>query len=258
MLQERDILNILVVEDNSNAIKELRQHLDRIGHRIMGEAASQKEALRLAEEQWPDLVLMDIFIEGPHDGVECAEALRAMGDVPIVFLTSKTEDEVYQRALRLPHCWFVNKPVMTVHLHRTIDQYLNQYTQKPPASTEAKADENTAILVIRDGYNRIRMPLSDLLYLEGAQGRKLLYYCKPLKEDKPRETRVYQETNSLSNCLRRIAKLEGGEKILKVSRQHAVNLDHCPELADNHLRLSDGTRVTVGPSFIPEVYRHFE
>jgi CheY-like chemotaxis protein len=83
---------ILVVEDESIVQLDLQQQLRRLGHTIAGSAVSGEEAIAKAAELQPDLVLMDIRLEGPMDGVEAARRIRAAREVPILFVTAHAPD----------------------------------------------------------------------------------------------------------------------------------------------------------------------
>ncbi|MEO7735480.1 MAG: response regulator, partial [Kofleriaceae bacterium] len=78
---------ILIVEDNRTIARELEIRLVRLGFAVAGVTAFGEHAIALAAREQPDLVLMDIRLEGEMDGITAAEQIRAARAVPIVFLT---------------------------------------------------------------------------------------------------------------------------------------------------------------------------
>lgn len=89
---------ILIVEDERIVALDLQSTLHHLGHQVVGMAASAGEALRLAAEHRPDLVLMDIHLEGPVDGTEAGQRIGAEFRIPVVYLTAFAEPATLQRA----------------------------------------------------------------------------------------------------------------------------------------------------------------
>ena len=104
------VARILVVEDESIVAFDIASRLRRLGHEVVGSARSGPAAFRLCEEQRPDLVLMDVRIEGEEDGIELALRLRSAFDIPVVFLTAYADPETLERARRAAPLGYIVKP----------------------------------------------------------------------------------------------------------------------------------------------------
>jgi signal transduction histidine kinase len=89
---------ILIVEDEALLVDELRELLQRFGYDVVGTAATGTAAIELAARYQPDLVLMDIRLDGPMDGIEAADGINAARPTPVVFLTAHSDDETFARA----------------------------------------------------------------------------------------------------------------------------------------------------------------
>ena len=76
---------ILIVEDEKIVALDIESILHRLGYCVVGTAGCGEEACRMASESAPDLVLMDIRIDGPLDGIETARRIHQASDVPVVF-----------------------------------------------------------------------------------------------------------------------------------------------------------------------------
>lgn len=83
---------ILVVEDERLVAREIQLRLIDLGYDVPVTVASSSEAIAQVTHHCPDLVLMDIRIEGERDGIEVAEVLRTRWDLPIVFLTAHSDE----------------------------------------------------------------------------------------------------------------------------------------------------------------------
>src|SRR5512139_2305234 len=81
-------LRVLIVEDEQIVAADLELKLARLGYDVAGVAASGEEALDLAEQVRPDVVLMDIQLQGPMLGTEAAKVIQRRTGAPIIFLTA--------------------------------------------------------------------------------------------------------------------------------------------------------------------------
>jgi len=118
---------ILVVEDEGLVALDLTKRLKRFGYEVTANAASGEEALARAEETVPDLILMDIRIQGPLDGVAVAQAVRVRQDVAVVFLTAHSDTVTVRRALVTEPHGFLLKPFGDRELQIAIEVALNKH-----------------------------------------------------------------------------------------------------------------------------------
>lgn len=79
---------ILVIEDEQIVARDLSKLLKRLGYSPLGPAASGAEAIQLAAQTEPDLILMDVRLSGCMDGVEAAHEIVRNRTVPIIYLTA--------------------------------------------------------------------------------------------------------------------------------------------------------------------------
>ncbi len=101
---------ILIVEDVGMIADYMQLVLSRHGFLICGIIASGEKAVVAALQTRPDLVLMDIRIDGAIDGVTAAEMIRARSDIPIVYVTAFTDRDVVTRAMTTEPYGYLNKP----------------------------------------------------------------------------------------------------------------------------------------------------
>ena len=103
-------ITILIVEDEAIVALDLQSRLRRIGYHVPTTALSGDVAIRQAEQIQPDLIIMDIGLIGPLDGIQVAEQILAHFSIPIVFLTAYTDSRTRQRAEALGPAAFLTKP----------------------------------------------------------------------------------------------------------------------------------------------------
>ncbi len=102
---------ILLVEDDSINAEYLRNALEQLAYELTGVAFSGEDAIRLASEQRPHLVLMDIELAGKMDGIEAAAQIQAQWDIPVVYLTAYADHETLARAKISDPFGFLVKPI---------------------------------------------------------------------------------------------------------------------------------------------------
>jgi PAS domain S-box-containing protein len=92
------ITQIMVVEDERVTAEDIKSALESVGYIVPDLISSGKEAIKKAGELQPDLVLMDIHLEGEMDGIEAAEQIREHYGIPVIYLTAYSDASTVQRA----------------------------------------------------------------------------------------------------------------------------------------------------------------
>ena len=117
---------VMVVEDERIVALNLCRTLNRLGYNAATVVSSGEEALRSIGESKPDVVLMDIHIEGEIDGIETAARIPEDMMLPVIYLTAYSEDATLERArLTRPYGYLV-KPFSERELHATITMALQR------------------------------------------------------------------------------------------------------------------------------------
>ena len=111
---------LLIVEDEPIVAVDLQYEAEGLGYNVTGLAESADTALMSVEENRPDLVLMDVGIDGSMDGIQTARLLRHAYQVPVVFLTSHSDHVTLSRASRELPYGYLTKPVRSEELHATL------------------------------------------------------------------------------------------------------------------------------------------
>ena len=118
---------ILLVEDERIPALNLQQRLTRLGYDVPAVAASGAEAIALIEARRPDIVLMDIHIDGEIDGIETASRIAPELMIPVIYLTAYSEEATLQRAAATKPYGYLLKPFSERELHATIQMALKRH-----------------------------------------------------------------------------------------------------------------------------------
>jgi two-component system, sensor histidine kinase and response regulator len=122
-----DRRRILIAEDEQVVALDVESGLDELGYEVVGVVSSAPEAVRLTEETRPDLVLMDIQLGGPTDGITAAEEIRRRWQIPVVFVTASAGHEIVSRAKAAGPYGYITKPFRTKELKGTIAVALERH-----------------------------------------------------------------------------------------------------------------------------------
>src|SRR5579859_3777172 len=115
---------VLVVEDEAVVALHLRQELTKLGYSMAGVATTGEQALKMIEDVFPDVVLMDIHIQGEIDGIETANRIPRYLHIPVIYLTAYSEDTTLKRAGDTHPYGYLIKPFLDRELHATIKMAL--------------------------------------------------------------------------------------------------------------------------------------
>ncbi len=115
------MMKVLIVEDESNYADTLEMFIDELGYEIAGVAANGKKALDLFEQEKPDLVLMDIHLEGELSGIDLARIFQGKKVTPIIYITSFDDPETFAKAKQTGPYGYLIKPFEPDTLQRSIE-----------------------------------------------------------------------------------------------------------------------------------------
>ncbi|WP_116125541.1 LytR/AlgR family response regulator transcription factor [Lewinella sp. IMCC34183] len=217
---------ILIVEDEFIISDTIAELLRDNGYRVAGEAISYEEAVKLYEEETPDLALLDIRLSGARTGIDVARYLAARPDpIPFVFLTSQVDDAHIGLARDTFPAGYLSKPIQTTSLLATIAVALhNHQGQRREETVSLRAGQATHLL-----------PVATIRHLQADH----VYVRVTLTDQKPLVLR-----RSLGELVKEI----DNPNIVQTHRSHAVNLQHVTRY-DNRSVYVDGASIPVSDTY---------
>jgi diguanylate cyclase (GGDEF)-like protein/PAS domain S-box-containing protein len=114
-------VRILVVEDERIVSMDIQRRLKGLGYDVVAAAVSGEEAIQKADTHHPDLVLMDIMLDGELDGIAAAEVIRGRLSIPVIYLTAYADTCTLQRAKVTEPFGYILKPFEERELHGHIE-----------------------------------------------------------------------------------------------------------------------------------------
>ncbi len=112
---------ILIVEDDMIISLVVENMIKKLGHELVGKAASGEDAIELAKKHKPDIILMDIRLKGEMDGIEAVSIIKEHIETNVIYLTGNSDKANYDRA-RATNCIdLISKPFTIGELTRSLE-----------------------------------------------------------------------------------------------------------------------------------------
>ena len=173
--------SILIVEDEIIIAADLENKLKQIGYDVAGIASQGAEAVEMARYRRPSLILMDIRLDGPMDGIETADTIRRRYDIPVIFLTAHSDRTTLSRAKLAAPFGYILKPFEDRELVTQIELALYKHDTERQAQKQrellkaALAEKEAIIAELKEAVDKVHT-LSGLLPICSS--------CKNIRDDK--------------------------------------------------------------------------
>lgn len=120
---------VLIVEDCHIQSTVVKKMLESEGFVVIAVCRSGEEVLDQLKIEVPDIILMDIFINGNINGIETMRLVRETHSMPVIFITALTKSELHDEALSMAPSDLLTKPISKADLLTTIDKLLNHVVE---------------------------------------------------------------------------------------------------------------------------------
>ena len=133
---------VLIVEDQALVADDLAQTVRKLGYEVAGIAVAGTEAITKVSQVKPDVVLMDISLQGEKDGIAAAEAINNRFQVPVIFVTAHTDPATVQRARSVRPSGYIVKPFDTDQIGEALRNALQ------PVDQQVESKRQASILIV--------------------------------------------------------------------------------------------------------------
>lgn len=222
---------ILIVEDEMVIATNLSMQLTKFGYEVVGILSRGTDAIQCISTTPPDIVLLDIQIKGDLDGIEVAKAVQKIQPVPIIYLTSNTDDATFERAKATAPYAFISKPYKKRDLKHAIELTIDriekeqQNTPKEETTTDSKEEDTSFILsdriFVRHKDKMVKLFLKDIQYIEAVSNYSRIF--------------TKEKEYLLSMTLKAIEKKLTAANFLRVHRSFIINVTQIDELSDGYI-----------------------
>lgn len=224
-------IRILIVEDEQLVADDLRETLEELGYKVPALVASGEEAILIADNLRPDLVLMDISLDGNIDGIEASFEIQSRFNLPVVYLTANADRATLQRAKASHPFGYILKPFDERILATTIEIALARH------QTEAEVKEALVVATNNQQIAEYKSQMkSQHLYMAAHEFRNPLTTIKLSTEmlkvygDQMSEQRKQNHINRIESAADSLTHLL--ENILTLGRAESDNFVFNPVQID--------------------------
>lgn len=226
-------VRILLVEDESIVAMDMERRLNALGYSVIEHVLSGEDAVAKAEQEKPDLILMDIHLKGKMDGIQATERIKRTLGTPVIYITAYSDETTLARAKLTEPFGYILKPFQEREIYSTIEMALYKYKIEQElitAKEKAEAGNRAKSEFLANVSHELRTPLNSILGMTQLA----------LKANKPEEKQEYLQILESSgrslltmiDSLLEFSRVEAGKVVLNA---HDFYLDEIVENAINSL-----------------------
>lgn len=219
-------IKILIVEDDMIIGAKVSMQLTLLGYEVTGIIPRGEEAIMHVEENKPDIILLDINLKGTLDGIETAQAMQKIADVPIIYVTANTDEATFNRAKATrPHA-FISKPIKNIDLQRAIELTISRIAENQTLVATDEPSEDIPFVLsdrifVKHKEKMVKLYIAEILYIEAERN-----YCRIFTKNKE---------YLLSTTLKIMEEKLPTHHFIRVHRSFMVNLTQIDEVGENHV-----------------------
>jgi DNA-binding LytR/AlgR family response regulator len=231
---------ILAVEDDAiyaATLELVLQELGYVNYKLVDNAA---DALKIFNEEHPDILLADIDINGPINGIELASIVSAMRKIPVVFITAFADTDTFRKAKDTRPAAYMVKPYHATNLQAAIELALEYEYSKPTDDILPPKEEgillHSDVLFIKYNSRMFKIRIADIVYVEVEEK-----YCYINTADKR-----FAVNMRLKNFIDQLP----ADTFVQIHRSYAVRIDAIDEInLEQHSIKIKGKEMPIGKTF---------
>ncbi len=217
---------IVIVEDEALIADHLAMLLEGLDYEVLAIVDNAEDLFDALNQAQPDLVLLDIQIQGDLDGVDIAHVLNSKYQLPFVFISSNTDDKTLGRVKHADPAGFISKPFNPEQLRSVLKLVPGKSKALQPESVDTH-------FFIKDGLGHVRVAYADVLYAKA--------------DDNYTHLHTSEKRYVLSATLKKTEEQFQGHGFIRCHRSYLVNLKKIERLGGNFVQI-EGEEIPVSES----------
>jgi DNA-binding LytR/AlgR family response regulator len=250
-MKNMDSVSVLVVEDESIVRKDIQNSLKKLNYSVSGACSKGEDAIDLARQNAPDVVLMDIMLKGNIGGIEAATTINNDLNIPVIFLTAYADESTLEKAKSSDPYGYILKPFKEIELKSAIEMAINKHNK----FNELIQDRNRLYSLSEEMVT----PEKDVLFVKN-QGKlvrvdfKDIYFIEALKDYVVINTTAARYT--IHSTMKEIEKRIHKHDFIRAHRSFIVRTDKITTIENNNIYLlNDKKIIPIGGLYRSELYK---
>jgi DNA-binding LytR/AlgR family response regulator len=218
---------VLIVEDDMITAKSIEAMVTDYGMEVVGICKTGEQAIELAEQRTPDIVIMDIKLAGKMDGIQAAAALQDIETIPVIYLSDYTTRAIVRKAKETRPANYLSKPFTESDLMRAVEIAIYNANEQ-----RARIDSDEEFVFVKDREQKTysKLQYNNIIYVEADRS-----YCKIQTTDQ-----LYTPAITMAS----VASQLSNERFVKIHRSYIVNFRQVSEFMGDAVIVS-GYRLPV-------------
>ncbi len=224
---------ILIVEDEPIIASDIEMTLEELGYQITDVVDDAESAIESIEKRKPDLVLLDINIEGDTDGIMLAQDIKEQFKIPFIYLTSNADKVTINRVKRTNPAGFIVKPFSEKELQSNIEIALFNLKEQQPTS-KVSSD-----FFVKDSGSLIKIKVDELLFVQADDNYTRFYTLK--------------KQYFISSTLKKVSEKLSGDPFIRIHRSYIINVNFIDRIYDGYVFIGKH-KLSIGRSYHDAFY----
>lgn len=231
-------LKIGIVEDDQLTAEMIKNTLSGYGYDSPPSVGTYLKAVKMIKKESPDLLLIDICLDGKRDGVDLGQTINKKYQVPFIFITSHTNKEVVERAKNVYPQAYLTKPFTAEELKCALEICLNNRV----AHIDSFESSKNAIF-LKDGHYFYKFKFEDIMYIEGDHSNSWI-------QTSEKKVAINLALNEL------MLKLDE-QCFFKVSNNLIANIEFIQSVGSDYI-IIDGNRIPASKKYLDIMLDKFQ
>lgn len=242
-----DLINILIVEDEMIIGANISLQLSQLGYKVNAIVPKGEEALEKIRIEQPDIVILDINLNGTIDGIDTALLMQKEYDIPIIYLTANADESNFNRAKITKPYAFISKPFKKLDLQRAIELTINRIMAEK-GTKKANETSNSSLVLddrifVKHNDNMIKIIIKNILYIEADRNYSHIF-------TKEKEYLLVMTLKDIDNKL-------PNEFFIRVHRSFIVNISQIDEVGNTHIVVAKKV-IPMSKNLRPELLKRLQ
>ncbi len=225
------MISIFIVEDEAIVALDLKNNLEKIGYSVAGIVPSGEEVLEKIKDFIPDLIIMDIKLQGPLDGIDTAAIINEKYNIPFIILSAYSDEGIIERAKHVEPFGYLIKPFGANNLRVAIEMALYRTKMKYELSKlEQQLRQSEKMKAVGDLAGGIAHDFNNILTV-------ILGYSTLIEDKIIHGENIISEINGIRNAALKANSLT--KHLLAFSRKQVLN----PEIVEINIIIENVSRM---------------